>query len=245
MFHRSDVGACFADPHKNYAPSESKGYALADFKVRKELGIECWCVAFTSDPEQASAIILKHGDCTALRRGIEEALARGDVENAQRLRTRLIRETSEANRDARWLDDVSQRISSLLQSRSRNAAQIKETVPQSRAHEKPVAVLSNDVRLGRRRAKLVAKLSGSPLLRRYRSAIRRAILIQLTQKPDATDIEVCRALDADGGVELLESWKRKPEDRLFVEVYLDPRRRNKIESLISKVRADLSKSGLL
>lgn len=38
------------------------------------------------------------------------------------------------------------------------AAQIKETVRQSRAHEKPVAVLSDNVRLGRRRAKLVAKL---------------------------------------------------------------------------------------
>jgi hypothetical protein len=85
----------------------------------------------------------------------------------------------------------------------------------------------------------------SPLLRRYRSEIKRAILFQLTQKPSATDLEVCRALDADGGIELPENWKRKPEDRLFAQAYSDSRKRNLIESMISKVRADLSKQGLL
>jgi len=87
--------------------------------------------------------------------------------------------------------------------------------------------------------------SGSPLLRRYRSEIKRAVLIELSRNPYATDLEVCRALDANGAVELPEGWKRKPEDRLFEAAYRDSRRRNKIESLISKVRADLSSKGLL
>jgi hypothetical protein len=119
MLHRTDNGACFADPVKTNTPAES-GYPEAEIEVRKTFKVECWCWAFTSDPEQASVLILKHGNHAAVRRAIEGALERGDVKNAQRLNTRLIRETSEADRDARWLDDVAQRIASLLQSRSRS-----------------------------------------------------------------------------------------------------------------------------
>ena len=87
--------------------------------------------------------------------------------------------------------------------------------------------------------------SGSPPLRRYRSATRRAILIHLSQKPDATDLEICRALDEDGA-EMPKQWRRKSDgDRLFVTLYADSVQRNKIESMISKIRADMRKTGIL
>ena len=83
------------------------------------------------------------------------------------------------------------------------------------------------------------------LLLRYRSEIKRAILIQLTQNPGASDLEICRALDQDGAVELPKTWKSEPGDRLFVGAYRDSSRRHAIEIAISKIRADLRKRGLL
>lgn len=47
------------------------------------------------------------------------------------------------------------------------------------------------------------------LLSSYRSEIKRAILTQLALKPKATDVEICRGLDADGSVELPSRWKSK------------------------------------
>lgn len=79
---------------------------------------------------------------------------------------------------------------------------------------------------------------------RYRSELKRAILIQLTKKHDASDLEVCRALDADGAIELPPNWS-DGENRLFESVYRNPGTRGRIESMISKVRADLRKIGLL
>jgi hypothetical protein len=79
----------------------------------------------------------------------------------------------------------------------------------------------------------------------YRSAVKRAILAQLVQQPHATDIDICRSLDADGGVDLPTSWRRKPGDRLFADAYKNPGYRRKIEITISKVRSDLRKRGIL
>ena len=79
---------------------------------------------------------------------------------------------------------------------------------------------------------------------KYRSATKRAILSQLVQNPDATDLQVCRGLDADGGVDLPKNWKG-PTGRSFADAYLDKGRRNRIESAISTVRGDLRRSGLL
>jgi hypothetical protein len=41
---------------------------------------------------------------------------------------------------------------------------------------------------------------------RYTSGVKRAVLIQLTRNPSATDLEICRALDGDGAVELPDNW---------------------------------------
>src|ERR1035438_3095050 len=113
MLHRVVGGACFADPHKNNAPSEEGGCPLAHIEVRKEMGIECWCWAFSRNPKLASAEIFKHGDQTALRRGIDEAINRGDSDSAMRLRTRLLRETPKQERDDLWLHDVDRQLSKL------------------------------------------------------------------------------------------------------------------------------------
>jgi hypothetical protein len=85
----------------------------------------------------------------------------------------------------------------------------------------------------------------SPLLLKYRSEVKRAILIQLTQNPGANNLEICRALDGDGAVDLPKTWKRTDEDRLFADAYMDPSRRHKIEIAISRIRADLRKRELL
>jgi hypothetical protein len=79
----------------------------------------------------------------------------------------------------------------------------------------------------------------------YRSDLKRGILMQLVKKPRATDLEICRGLDADDAVELPLSWKVRPEDRLFAGAYSNPHTRRKVEVAISKVRVDLRKRGLL
>ncbi|NYF88896.1 hypothetical protein RBB79_05105 [Tunturiibacter empetritectus] len=85
-----------------------------------------------------------------------------------------------------------------------------------------------------------------PLLNTYRSEIKRAILIQLTKNPDASDLNICRGLDADGAVEMPKTWSNgRPGERQFVNAYRDASRRRKIEVAISKVRGDLRKQGLM
>jgi hypothetical protein len=83
------------------------------------------------------------------------------------------------------------------------------------------------------------------LLSSYRSELKRVILTQLALNPKATDVEICRGLDADGSVELPSSWKSKVSDRGFFDAYSDVVRRHKVEVTISKVRKDLRKQGLL
>jgi hypothetical protein len=79
----------------------------------------------------------------------------------------------------------------------------------------------------------------------YRSELKRGILMQLIKKPNATDFEISRGLDADGAVELPALWKIRSEDRLFAAAYSNPATRRKVEIAISKVRVDLRKRGLL
>jgi hypothetical protein len=79
----------------------------------------------------------------------------------------------------------------------------------------------------------------------YRSQVKLFIAFYLLRHRDATDREICRALDADGGLDLPKGLQSKPQDRLFEQAYLDPGRRNKVEVRISKVRNDLRQAGLL
>jgi hypothetical protein len=79
----------------------------------------------------------------------------------------------------------------------------------------------------------------------YRSELKRAILIQITKNPKASDLEICRGMDADGAAELPPAWKFKGTNRLFVAAYMDPTVRHKIEIAISRVRSDLRKHGVI
>jgi len=79
----------------------------------------------------------------------------------------------------------------------------------------------------------------------YRSEIKRAILVQLTRKPQASDFEICRGLDAEHLIELPASWRKDGKYRSFIQAYKDPTLRHKIEIEISKVRADMRKVGIL
>lgn len=90
-----------------------------------------------------------------------------------------------------------------------------------------------------------ASKPGAGLLPRHKSEVKKAILVQLTQQPDATDKQVCRELDAGGSVELPKSWATQGNDRGFFDAYCDGTVRPKIEKMISKVRRELRASGLL
>jgi hypothetical protein len=79
----------------------------------------------------------------------------------------------------------------------------------------------------------------------YRSALKRAIALQLTRNPGASDLQICRDLDAEGAVELPHRWRKPDGGRLFFDAYMDLTRRHKVEISISKVRADMRRSGLL
>jgi len=78
----------------------------------------------------------------------------------------------------------------------------------------------------------------------YRSHVKRAIELALLKNPTATDLEVCRTLDADGSVPLPKNWKPQPADRSFVQAYRDSRTQNRVEVTISTVRKDLRKVGI-
>jgi hypothetical protein len=77
----------------------------------------------------------------------------------------------------------------------------------------------------------------------YRSELKRAILVQLTKRPDSSGLEVCRALDADGAADLPANWS-SGGNRLFEKAYMHRSIKNRIHSVISKIRADLRKNGL-
>lgn len=76
-------------------------------------------------------------------------------------------------------------------------------------------------------------------LRRYRSELKRAIATALVKTPNASDLELCRSIDEDGTAELDD------KDRTLVGGYKDPKRKPKLETIISKVRRDMRNEGLL
>lgn len=84
-----------------------------------------------------------------------------------------------------------------------------------------------------------------PLILKYRSGIKLAILGALMKNPNASDAAICRSLDADGGEELPAGWKTRKEDRSFFGAYTNPRTKRKVEIAVSKIRRDLRDRGLL
>jgi hypothetical protein len=87
--------------------------------------------------------------------------------------------------------------------------------------------------------------SSRPNLNYPRSALKRLISLQLVRNPTATDSDLCRGLDSDGGIDLPRNWKNTREDRSFFGAYSNPRTRHKVEVTISKVRKDHRRAGIL
>ena len=83
-----------------------------------------------------------------------------------------------------------------------------------------------------------------PHLNYPRSALKRAIALRLTQKPNATNRALCDWLDEESAVDLPPGWVVNG-GRSFVEAYRDPKRKANIESQISKVRKDMRDRQLL
>jgi len=79
----------------------------------------------------------------------------------------------------------------------------------------------------------------------YRSELKRAVSLVLVILPGATDLDICRRLDADGGIELPSALTNACGDRLFVSAYKDPQRRHRLEVTFSRVRKDMRDKGLL
>ena len=79
----------------------------------------------------------------------------------------------------------------------------------------------------------------------YRSGLKRAIAVELTKNQKANDLEICRALDDTGAVELPDRLKSNRHERSFETAYKDKRQRHRLELTISKVRTDMRGKGLL
>ena len=87
------------------------------------------------------------------------------------------------------------------------------------------------------------RVKGRPKLN-YRSDLKRAIAVQLIRNPGASDLQICRGLDAEGAVEVPADWS-VGNDRLFESVYKNRKLKPRIAAASSKVRADLRKQGLI
>ena len=79
-----------------------------------------------------------------------------------------------------------------------------------------------------------------------RSELRRVISLQLAKNRSATDLEIIRALDADGEVEFPSKWKENNQNRSFESAYRkDKQIRGRLQSTFSKVRSVMRKLGQL
>ena len=89
-----------------------------------------------------------------------------------------------------------------------------------------------------------ARTAGARSSLNYRSELKNVIALNFAKNPTASDLDICRALDSDGAVELPASWQTG-ENRLFERAYKNPQTRRKVEITISKVRNQMRKEGLL
>jgi hypothetical protein len=87
--------------------------------------------------------------------------------------------------------------------------------------------------------------AGQGLLLKFKSPIKRAILLALSQKPTATDLEICRMIDDDGSAELPKDWQTGAGGRSFEDAYRNASVKHRVENTITKVRRELKKKGWL
>jgi hypothetical protein len=92
-------------------------------------------------------------------------------------------------------------------------------------------------------SRAAARSAGSLAPLHYpKSAVRRAIVVILTNNPHASDRQICLQLD-DDGIDVFSS-RLKTKVRSFQEIY-EGKDKHKIEGVIADVRADMRKHGLL
>jgi len=93
-------------------------------------------------------------------------------------------------------------------------------------------------------AQELPKRPAKPLLQRLRSVVKRAILLELFQHPNASNLEICHFLDEDG-VEVPAWLKIRGKDESYEGAYKDSDRKPKIEKEIARVRAVMRALNLL
>jgi len=81
-------------------------------------------------------------------------------------------------------------------------------------------------------------------LPRYRSKLKRGILLYLMTHGPSTDEEVCFGLDVGELVEPTSSFNKNRDPQFFEHIYKDERRKHSIEVQIDKVRTDMRKVGI-
>jgi hypothetical protein len=91
------------------------------------------------------------------------------------------------------------------------------------------------------KGELAGAKSSSRLM--YESALKRAIMAVLIRNPKASDLEICHDLDIDGAP-LPKHW-RIDEIQFLESAYRDPRLRPRIQTAISKIRADLRRNRVI
>jgi hypothetical protein len=84
----------------------------------------------------------------------------------------------------------------------------------------------------------------SPSFGRLRSKVLKEIWRIIAEDPDASNRHICGLLDMDEVV-LTGKARSGSKKNTFVAAYLDPDRKNLIESMISKVRRRMREAGML
>jgi hypothetical protein len=77
----------------------------------------------------------------------------------------------------------------------------------------------------------------------YTTPLKRAIMALLISKPNRSHLDICHELDIDGAP-LPDTW-RVGDIRYFESAYRDSRLRPRIQTMISKIRADLCRKGII
>lgn len=131
-----------------------------------------------------------------------------------------------------------QQVISVMREYNPHRLRVAQTAPQnSDAGTKPQS------ETGTAKPEEAAAAPKGPRYRAYRSPLRRAIQVRITQKPSATAQDICGWLDDEGHETPVNL--RSQNDRTFLAAYRNEKLRHRIDSTISKVRTAMSKVGIL
>jgi HTH-like domain len=208
-------------PPKSSAPAIEIWFRMACEGIRDLPAMEPWCAPYWC--YQSFSVPLW------TRRGQPSHLTKEHTEKELRSAQRLF-----AGRLENALEVAGDRARVFLASGHKPTYEVRHQTTNDDAIEKEADNAIFDASLG----------TGATGLR-YRSELKRVIQLRLAQNPRATDLDICRALDADGGAEMPLTWTKGTGNRMFEDVYKDPDRRNNVHTYIGKIRLDMRKKRLL